>query len=159
MRLDATVLEYEIGYQHYFEEQSKIIMPVSIIAHFQMQARYNTGANHRLYDTCAQLETKDRTKNRRGFFRSIHGTLNHILVGDRIWRARFRGETVPSTSLDIELYKDFDELRTARESEDAAIETLFENLDDAFLRAEIHYRNNEGRELRVRERIPESEFH
>ncbi len=35
-----------------------------------------------------------------GFFRSIHGTLNHIMVGDRIWLGRFAGQDIPSTGLD-----------------------------------------------------------
>src|SRR3712207_7941352 len=47
----------------------------------------------------------------------IHGTLNHIMVGDRIWLARFEGEEVPSTNVDAIFYEGFEELREARSEE------------------------------------------
>ena len=47
-----------------------------------------------------------------------------MLVGDRIWLARFGGEGTPSTGLDAVLYEDFDELRRAREHEDERIEAF-----------------------------------
>ena len=49
---------------------------------FRQFARYNTHANQRLYGACAALTDADRRLDRKGFFRSIHGTLNHIMVGD-----------------------------------------------------------------------------
>lgn len=110
-------------------------------------ARYNALANRRLYEACAALTDAERRQDRKAFFRSIHGTLNHIMVGDRIWLSRFEGREVPSTSLDAELYADFAELRQAREREDARIEAFVAGLTDAFLAGEIRYVNNEGRAL------------
>lgn len=52
------------------------------IQHFQMLARYNSLANRRLYEVCAILSDAERKQTRRAFFKSIHGTLNHIIVGD-----------------------------------------------------------------------------
>ena len=49
-----------------------------------MLARYNTLANRRLYEACASLSDAERKEDRPDFFGSIHGTLNHIMVGDRI---------------------------------------------------------------------------
>jgi uncharacterized damage-inducible protein DinB len=89
-----------------------------------MLARYNALANRRLYEACARLGGAERKKERPAFFGSIHGTLNHVLVGDRIWLARFGGEGTPSTGLDAVLYEDFDELRRAREHEDERIEAF-----------------------------------
>ena len=108
-------------------------------------ARYNGLANVRLYDACAALGDAERKKARAAFFKSIHGTLNHIMVGDRIWLARFEGGSAPSTDLDAILYDSFDELRAARVSEDRRIEDFFATVDDAFLAGSIRYRNNEGR--------------
>ena len=51
-------------------------------------ARYNAWANRRLYAACAGLTHEERVRDRRGFFRSIHGTLNHILLSDLIYRER-----------------------------------------------------------------------
>lgn len=79
------------------------------------------------------------------FFGSIHGTLNHVLVGDRIWLARFGGEEVPSTGLDTVLYEDFDELLRAREHEDERIEAFASGLTEGFLGGTIRYVNKAGR--------------
>lgn len=122
-------------------------MNAPLIAHFQMLSKYNTGANRRLYTACASLDDAARKLDRLGFFKSIHGTLNHILVGDRIWLTRFRGETIPSTALDAILYDEFEALCAARENEDSTIEVFFESVGDAFFSDHIHYNNNEGRDL------------
>jgi uncharacterized damage-inducible protein DinB len=57
-----------------------------------MLASYSSLANRRLYGACARLGDAERKRERPAFFGSIHGTLNHIMVGDRIWLARFAGE-------------------------------------------------------------------
>jgi len=108
-------------------------------------ARYNRLANERLYASCGELSDTARKQTRPAFFKSIHGTLNHIMVGDRIWLARFDGREAPSTGLDTILYDGFEDLRTARSEEDARIEAFAENVTDAFLAGTIRYENNEGR--------------
>ncbi|MHA1153812.1 MAG: DinB family protein [Alphaproteobacteria bacterium] len=115
------------------------------IAHFEMLARYNRLANERLYGACAGLSEAELKRPRAAFFTSIHGTLNHILLGDRIWLARFEGGAAPSTGLDAILYEDFGELRAAREAEDARIETFATALTPEFLGGSIRYVNNAGR--------------
>jgi uncharacterized damage-inducible protein DinB len=112
-----------------------------------MLARYNTLANRRLYEACARLSDVERKKPRPAFFGSIHGTLNHLMVGDRIWLARFSGGEVPSTNLDAILYEDFEKLREARKEEDSRIEVFATSIDERFLKGTIHYVNNEGRTL------------
>ncbi len=110
-----------------------------------MLARYNTVANRRLYEACASLSDVERKRDRPAFFGSIHGTLNHIMVGDRIWLARFGGEAVSPTNLDAILYEDFDELRRGRIFEDERIETFAFGLDEEFLSGTIRYANNEAK--------------
>jgi uncharacterized damage-inducible protein DinB len=117
----------------------------TLAGHFRMLARYNTLANRRLYDACARLGDAERKRPRPAFFRSIHGTLNHVLVGDRIWLTRFSGREAPSTALDAILYDDFAELRRAREAEDARIETFAAGLTELFLQCTVRYVNNEGK--------------
>ncbi len=114
------------------------------IPHFQMLARYNRLANERLYGACAGLSEAELKRPRAAFFTSIHGTLNHILLGDRIWLARFEGDEVPSTGLDAILYEDFGELHAAREAEDARIEGFAAALTAEFLGGGIRYVNNAG---------------
>ena len=119
-------------------------MTPGLATHFRMLARYNRLANERLYASCAELDDAARRQDRGAFFRSIHGTLNHIMVGDRIWMARFEGGTVASAGLDAILHDDFDELRAARAVEDARIEAFMDELDDALLTGTLAYISHEG---------------
>ena len=60
--------------------------------HFGIMARYNAWANSRLYAEACSLSVEIYPKNVCAFFGSLHGTLNHLLVTDRIWMHRFTGE-------------------------------------------------------------------
>ena len=121
---------------------------MTLLSHFRMLSRYNRLANERLYAACAGLSDPERTKDRGAFFGSIHATLNHILVGDRIWMTRFEGGEAPSTNLDAILYEDFNGLRKARVCEDARIEAYTASLTTELVGGTIAYVNNEGREFR-----------
>ena len=123
-------------------------MSLNLVSHFRMLSRYSRLANERLYGACAGLGEAERTKDRGSFFGSIHGTLNHILVGDRIWMTRFEGGVAPSTNLDAILYEAFIALREARVVEDARIEAYTGSLTARSLEGTITYVNNEGREFR-----------
>ena len=119
-------------------------MAWGLAAHIGMLARYNRLANERLYASCAELDDAARRQDRGAFFRSIHGTLNHIMIGDRIWMARFEGGIVASTGLDAILHDDFDELHAARIAEDARIEAFMAGLDVDALRGTLAYISHEG---------------
>lgn len=77
-------------------------------------ARYNQWMNGKVYEAAAQLSDAQRKANRGAFFESVHGTLNHLLLGDRSWMQRMHGEPVTMTSPHEELFSDFEELRAAR---------------------------------------------
>lgn len=110
-------------------------------AYFALLADYNAWANTRLYDAAAALSDQDYRKDMGAFFGSMHGTLNHILVGDRIWFQRVEGTGEAPTSLDRVLYEDFGELRTAREAEDARIQHVIAGLSDAAIAGVFDYSN------------------
>jgi uncharacterized damage-inducible protein DinB len=106
-------------------------------------ARYNQWMNQRLYAVCAGIPDLDRQSDRGAFFKSIQGTLNHILVADLIWLGRFTQQ--PSTAkLDAELYNDFSELRGQRELLDRTIIDWAQNLTTEWLEAQLHYTNSSG---------------
>ena len=109
------------------------------LAHFHSFARYNAWANRRLYEACATLPPAELVAPRAIFFGSIHQTLNHILVGDRMWLARLDGADSGIKSLDTVLYEDFADLRTAREEEDAGLIRRVEAFDAHDLNREIEY--------------------
>jgi uncharacterized damage-inducible protein DinB len=100
---------------------------------FDMMAAYNAWANRRLYDSCANLTGEERRAGLGAFFGSLHGTLNHMLVADRIWMARFEGEEPPGDALDAEIYDKFVALRSAREAEDSRISAHVAGLTEAAL--------------------------
>ena len=102
-------------------------------AHFETLARYNRWMNERLYAVCAELPDAERKRDRGAFFRSIHGTLNHGLLGDRLWLARFEREPFTMNGLDDELYADFETLRRERAVTDDRIDAFVARLDDATL--------------------------
>lgn len=112
--------------------------------HFRTMATYNTIANQRLYEACARLPDAERKKTREAFFGSIHATLNHLMVGDRLWLARLAHEDVPSTNLDAIFYENFGELREAKWREDARIEAFAAGLDAGFLGGTIRDVNKAG---------------
>jgi uncharacterized damage-inducible protein DinB len=107
-------------------------------------ALYNRLANQRLYQACAGLSDDERRRDIGAFFRSVHGTLNHLLLGDRIWMTRFEGGSHPSTNLGAILFDDFDALRTARGDMDTRIEAFFSALPAGFLERSLSYVNNAG---------------
>ena len=57
----------------------------------EMLAASNAWANERLYEAAAVIPDADYRVDHGAFFGSVHGKLNHLLVGDRIWMHRFTG--------------------------------------------------------------------
>src|ERR1700675_1085089 len=90
---------------------------MTLSAHYQMLGHYNAWANARVYDAAARLGVEQYRADRGAFFKSVHGTLNHLLATDRIWMQRFTGAGDAPDRLDAILYETLDELRAAREAE------------------------------------------
>jgi uncharacterized damage-inducible protein DinB len=110
-------------------------------------ARYNRWMNDNLYEVAATLSDEERKRDGGAFFKSIHGTFNHLLLADRVWLARFRGETVPDgfmgpggiRSLDQELYADFEQLRRERVLTDDELSAWVSELTHERLAAPLVY--------------------
>jgi len=107
---------------------------------YRMFAAYNTWANERLYLAAAELSDADYRADRGAFFKSMHGTLNHLLVGDRLWMRRLTGAGDAPSRLDAILCEDFSELREARRAEDLRISRYVGGLDETKLDGEFTYR-------------------
>jgi len=89
--------------------------------HFAMMAAYNRWANGRVYAAASELSEEEFNRDVGAFFKSAMGTLNHLLVADRIWMKRFTGEGEAPAALDTILFPAFGALRLAREAEDERI--------------------------------------
>jgi len=109
------------------------------LARYKMFAGYNTWSNERIYNAAEKLSAHDYRADRGAFFKSIHGTLNHLLVADRIWMKRFTGQGEAPTRLDAVLHDDLVSLRAARDREDARIEAYVGQLTEEELAANFSY--------------------
>lgn len=106
---------------------------------FKLLAAYNYWANARLYDAAEKLSDSAYREDRGAFFGSVHRTLNHLLVADRIWLKRFGARIDAPGALDIILFEDLAGLRTARETEDAGIIAYIEHLTPEKLDGPLTY--------------------
>ncbi len=57
--------------------------------HIHLMATYNQWMNARLYQAASSLPDEALAADRKAFFGSILGTLNHLALGDRVWLQRF----------------------------------------------------------------------
>jgi uncharacterized damage-inducible protein DinB len=87
----------------------------------QLMANYNHWMNERLYGLCADFSDAERRRDRGAFFSSIHGTLNHLLWGDRMWLGRFVGPACTYPAFGADMFDAFGELRREREATDQAM--------------------------------------
>jgi len=111
-----------------------------MLAYFRHLAGYNAWANRRVYDTAALLNEEQLWRDVGLFFGSLGGTLNHILVADRVWMKRFTGTGDHPDKLSAILHRDLDELRAGREAEDRRISDFVAQLSDARLQDSFTYR-------------------
>jgi uncharacterized damage-inducible protein DinB len=126
------------------------------VAPYRQHAGYNTWMNRRLYAHCATLTDEERRRERGAFFGSIHRTLNHLLIADRVWMSRFTGDRERFTSRDAsgaaialrslgdEIYGDLDQLRRERVATDADIEAFVSDLTAEQLAGTLTYRTTTG---------------
>lgn len=76
-------------------------------AHLLMLSRYNLWATTRLFEHVDALSEDDYRRDTGLFFKSVHGTLNHLLVGDQLlWFQRFAHGVSPKVALDAEVETD-----------------------------------------------------
>ena len=82
-------------------------MTTGCTAHFALLARYNVWATARLLGALAAVPDAAYRHDVGLFFRSIHGTLNHLLVGEHLlWFVRFAEGRSPTVALDAEVEPD-----------------------------------------------------
>ncbi|MBI1207688.1 MAG: DUF664 domain-containing protein [Azospirillum sp.] len=115
-----------------------------MIRHFETFAAYNRWANRRVFRAVAELPDAQARRDQGAFFGSLIGTLNHILVADRLWLARFTGAPAPGYALDTILHPDLVELTAARDDEDARIIAFVATQDDQTLARPFSYRTTKG---------------
>jgi uncharacterized damage-inducible protein DinB len=120
--------------------------------HFVMMANYNEWANARLFRVAGTLHEALYRKDVGAYFRSLHGTLNHLLVADRIWMRRLTGTGEHPEKLNAILFEDLPSLHAARVEEDSRIIAFVQSLDEAAFEEVLDYRTLNGTPQRQRRR-------
>ena len=115
--------------------------------YFSTLARYHRWAYGKLYDQVDRLPEGQYFESRGLFFDSIHGTLNHLLLAERIWMGRFIGEPYAFNGLDDELLEAAVPLRDAMFEQCDKWDAFVDSLAASDLDADVRYRNTQGTEL------------
>ena len=111
---------------------------------FALLARFNRWVNGQLFASVARLDDTAYRKDRKAFFGSIHNTLNHLLVVDRLWTSRIKRVEHGITSLKQIMFDDFAALRTDRGIEGDRLIELVDGLSDEQLASSVTYRRIAG---------------
>jgi uncharacterized damage-inducible protein DinB len=113
-------------------------------AYVRTMAAYNAEMNRRLYEAAARIPDDERKRDRGAFWRSLHGTLNHILYADRSWMARFDNWPRPTMGLkeSATMFDDFGALRAVRVETDQGIVAWAGMLTDAWLAQTLSWHSN-----------------
>jgi len=78
-------------------------------------ALYNKWQNEKLYEICDGLSEEDRSRDRGMFFGSIHRSLDHILMVDRVlWDFTMSGQPPRTFDPNAKVTDDYETLSAAR---------------------------------------------
>ena len=122
------------------------------VEHARLMARYNQWQNGSLYAAAETVSDAERRKERGAFFGSIHGTLSHLLWGDRMWMSRFTGSEVREASIQESpaLFKDWAELKQKRIAFDQGLVDWTNKLDPAWLYGNLTWFSGATKSERVK---------
>lgn len=133
-------------------------MDAAFLDNYRFLARYNRWINQRLYAACETLSDEERKRERGAFFGSIHHTLSHLLLADRLWLHRFASQQTRFAALDavalalppgvdyisVSAYPDWAGLRRERDALDEVIGHWLAEMTPIFLTSTMVYSNTKG---------------
>lgn len=123
---------------------------------FVLMASYNTWMNAKVYEAASELSADELRADKGAFFGSVLGTLNHLLVADRIWLQRFAAHSPEDEvfsavrllqrpqALDEILFADFAAMSEHRAMLDGVIERWVNGLTDSSLSETFCYTTMKG---------------
>lgn len=115
-----------------------------LTSHLQRLLAYHDWAYRRLISSLQALDDADYRAPRGLFFGSLHGTLNHLAVADRIWLARVQHAPRPFASLDAEAAADLSSLGHFIAEGLAAWQAWLSQQDDQSLCQPLAYHSMDG---------------
>ncbi|NNH27539.1 DinB family protein [Acinetobacter terrestris] len=115
---------------------------------FELWARYHIWATHRLATSLQAISEEDFVKNCGLFFKSILGTLNHLLVAEHeLWFSRFAQGVSPAIALNSIIETDRRQLLHRLCQSADQWQSLIRKLDQDTLEGVIRYRNTRGQDM------------
>jgi uncharacterized damage-inducible protein DinB len=113
-------------------------------SHFALMAGYNAWANTRLLRMAGQLADEQYRRDVGVYFKSLHGTLNHLLVADLIWLHRLTGTGRMPARLNEIIHDDLPALAVERRAQDERILAYVTGLSDTELEESWEFRTLTG---------------
>jgi uncharacterized damage-inducible protein DinB len=113
--------------------------------HFNGLACYHAWATHRLLDSVSRVSDPDYRRDVGLFFKSIHGTLNHLLVAEHLlWYARFSKGASPVLALDSEIEPQRERLAQALSDAATKWPQLIDTWPTARFDGHLNYQTSKG---------------
>ena len=124
--------------------------------HICLMATYNQWMNAKIYGATRCLSDDELSADRKAFFKSILGTLNHVAIGDTVWLKRFAKHPADHAalepvrqlsdpeSLDQLLFSTVPELSVHRERLDQIIVEWAHSITEPDLDHTLHYASMNG---------------
>lgn len=107
--------------------------------YLRVMAAYGAWMNGRMLDLCGRLPDANRRRDLGAFFKSVHGTFDHLIFGDVAWMGRFTGSSMPGQPAGEIAYESWDELDAARRALDRRMAAWAKDVTNAWLAADMTY--------------------
>jgi uncharacterized damage-inducible protein DinB len=113
-------------------------------SHFSVLADYQHWANEVLFNSLDRLQTDVISSDQGLFFKSIHHTVDHLLLVSQVWLARLQGENLEANYRVIH-HPDFRELKQSLRRETRKLQSWLDARTDDFFEAEINFVGSDGK--------------
>lgn len=113
-----------------------------------IMAEYNIWATSRLIQSLESIRDEDFYKDVGLYFKSIAGTLNHLLVGEHyLWYSRFKDGVSPQIALDTMIYTEKAALLNELKQKSVNWISFIDQIDETTLEGNLTYKRVSGQEL------------
>jgi uncharacterized damage-inducible protein DinB len=122
--------------------------------HFAVLADYQHWANEALFNSLDYLQADAIGSDQGLYFKSIHHTIDHLLLVSQVWLARLQGEHMEANYRVIN-HPDFRELKQSLRRETRKLQSWLDAQPEDFFAGEISFSGSDGkpRSMWVREAL------
>ncbi|WP_428384856.1 DinB family protein [Nevskia ramosa] len=117
--------------------------------HLRAMAGWNRWCHQRLFAVADGLSDEDYRRDVGLFFKSVHGSINHLLLADLMWQSRLAGAPLPINDLAMEVEADRAQLKVRMLASADEWLRYVDATPDELLFADFDYRSTAGSEHRL----------